>query len=223
MAHYKIVSKQQRLQRHKRCMRIAVIVAVAVLLVLVFLGFVVYKRSLTPTLLKIAEAQVQSQSTYAINEAIASVFAEVKYNNLITIEKNAQNQVTLISSDNLNAGSLAATTALLAQQKINLLFEDDLEIPIGTLSGIPLLSNKGPEVCVSVRPIGQVVCKFDSQFLSAGINQTLHRIFLNVQSEIELILPTQHTLIQISLPVLVCETLIVGEVPQTYLQGALFG
>ena len=128
---------------------------------------------------------------------------------------------TPISANSAVVNTLAHTTAILSQKKINEIQSFDVNIPLGTLSGIPLLSEKGPTVNVVVSPIGNVSCNFTSMFESAGINQTLHRIYINVQSKVDLIMPTSHVEVETTTPILVCESLIIGKVPDTFLQGGL--
>ncbi len=70
-------------------------------------------------------------------------------------------------------------------------------------------------------PVGTVNCSFVSTFEAAGINQTLHRVYINVESVVDLIIPTAHTQVVTTTPVLLCESIIIGKVQQTYLQGGL--
>ncbi len=223
MLHYVVMDRTLKSKKRKKRLRIMICSLTLLFVIAISIATSVYKRSMTPTILKIAEVQVQSQSTYAINEAIVAVFSDVNYDTLVNVEKNAQNDVVLISANSVNVNSLARDTALLTQSKINSLFDSDIEIPIGTLSGIPLLSERGPNVYIEVAPVGVVNCLFESKFETAGINQTLHRIYLNVFGKVDLIVPTMHKTIDVCVPVLICETVIVGKVPETFLHGTLFG
>lgn len=223
MSHYVVVNRELKRQKHKKRLRIACLCLFLLVAASIAVAIFVYRRSMTPTILDIAEAQVQSQATFAINEAVSSALEGVFYDNLINIEKNTQNEVTLLTANSAKVNTLARSTAMLTQSKINALFQDDIEIPLGTLSGIPLLSERGPNVYIQVSPIGTANCIFLSKFETAGINQTLHRIYLNVTSKVDLIVPTMHKTVEISVPVLICETVIVGKVPETFLHGTLFG
>lgn len=220
MSHYVIVNQAEKKKRHKKVLKR--ILCAVILLVIIAIGVAlwVYWRSMTPTILDIASVKVQSEATRAINEAVLSVFSgDVNYADMVVVEKNKDNDIVMLSANSSIVNNLARNTSLLTQTKINKLFEEAISIPIGSLSGVPLLNDVGPFVNISVSPIGSVVCTFVSEFVTAGINQTLHRIFLNVESKVDLIVPTMHREIEISTPILVCETVIVGQVPQTFLQG----
>lgn len=222
MSHYVVVNHAEKRKKHKRKIRKALLALLLLIAIVFAVAFGVYRQSMTPTILEIAQVQVQSEATRAINEAIAAVFEHVDYKTLVCVEKNADNEITMLSANSAMVNILARNTSLLTQSKVNSLFQDDIEIPLGTLSGIPLLSERGPIVCVQVSPIGTVNCTFLSKFETAGINQTLHRIYVNVNSKIDLIVPTMHQTVEISTPILICETVIVGKVPDTFLQGNLF-
>lgn len=220
MSAYVVVNRAERQKKRKKAIKKLLISLVFFVVLSIAFAFWMYCRSMTPTILDIAVVRVQSESTRAINEAVLSVFESgVSYSDLVTIEKNTDNEVVLLTANSVLSNSLARNTSLLVQAKINKLFENSIEIPIGTLSGVPLLNEMGPTVCIAVSPVGSVSCSFVSEFASAGINQTLHRIYLNVNSRVDLIVPTLHHTVDICTPILICETVIVGKVPQTFLQG----
>ena len=103
------------------------------------------------------------------------------------------------------------------KQKLNENTQIGIKIPIGSLSGIGFLSGRGNNVNFAINPIGSVVCNFYTSFTSAGINQTSHKIFVSLQSNISLILPFKNEILQNKLDYLISESLIVGKIPNTYL------
>lgn len=222
MSSYVVVNHaEKRKKRKKLCRRF---IAVFLLLLLCALGIAMwmYWKSMTPTILDIVEVRVRSEATQAANEAVLAVFnGGVKYSDIVAVERNAQNEIVMLSANQVTVNELARDTSLVTQSKIAALFDKSIDIPFGTLTGIPLLSDVGPNVSISVSPIGSVTCKFVSDFESAGINQTLHRIYLQVESQVDVIVPTMHKVLKINTPILLCETVIVGKIPDTYLQGGL--
>ena len=188
----------------------------------IFLAMWIYWRSMSPTILDIAQTRLKAETTMAVNEAVCVILSDVNsYSDFFTIEKNSQDDIVMISANSALVNTFARNTALLSQKKISELKSFNIDIPIGSLSGIPLLSEKGPTVDVIVSPIGNVSCTFKSVFETAGINQTLHRIYVDVCSNVDLIMPTSHVEVQTITPILLSESLIVGKVPDTFLQGGL--
>lgn len=222
MSCYVVVNHaEKRKKRKKLCRKL---VAVFLVLIVCTLGIAawVYWKSMTPTILDIVEVRVRSEATRAANEAVVAVFdGGVKYTDIVAVERNAQNEIVMLAANQVMVNELARDTSLLTQSKIETLFDTAIDIPFGTLTGIPLLSEVGPNVSIAVSPVGAVTCKFVSHFESAGINQTLHRIYLQVDSQVDVIVPSMHKVLEISTPVLVCETVIVGKIPDTYLQGGV--
>lgn len=218
---YVVVDKAAKLKRRRKIVQKIVAIFTAMVIVALAIALWVYWKSMTPTILDIAQVQVKAQTTQAVNEAVLSVLQGVDYADFVTVEKNSQNEVVLITANSNSVNQLARNASIVTQGKINTLFQQAISIPLGTLSGIPLLSQLGPDVNIVIDPVGTVQCSFVSHFETAGINQTLHRIYLNVSSTVDVIIPSSHQVVQIDTPILVCETVIVGKVPDTFLQGGL--
>ena len=83
-------------------------------------------------------------------------------------------------------------------------------------AGFALAACMGVSLLVNV-PVGTVSAEFRSDFSQAGVNQTLHRIELEVAVPVTLILPGGQTELTVETGLLVAETVIVGAVPDTYL------
>ncbi len=222
MYRYAVVNAKAK-QTKKRKILNKIIIAVFLLLVIaVSLAIWIYWKSMTPTILDVAETRIKSETARVVNEAVCLALSEhTDYSELVNIEKNTDNEIIMISANSSLVNTLARNTAMLSQKKINELASFDVNIPLGTLSGIPLFAEKGPKINIVVSPIGVVNCNFTSSFETAGINQTLHRIYINVLSKVDIIIPTAHTTVETSTPILICESVIIGKVPQTFLQGGL--
>lgn len=222
MARYSVVNNGTNKTKKRKKTRRIVIILVVIIVCLVVFAFFFYRRLVTPIILDIAQTRLQSETTLALNEAISNVLSSgTDYRDFVTVEKNDQNEIVLLSANSAHVNSLAREISIVAQKQINEMRMFEVEIPIGTLTGIPLLSERGSTVEITVTPIGKVSCDFTSDFISAGINQTLHRIFLNVYSRVDLIIPTSHLEVETVTPILVCESVIVGKVPEVFLQSGL--
>ncbi len=222
MAHYSVVSKSlKQKKRRKRTRKLAIILTLTVIFA-ILLALFFYRRSMNPIILDIAQTKLKAETTLAINDAVSIVLADYSdFSQFVNVEKNEQNDIVFLTANSVLVNQLARNTAIITQKRISELGPFEVDIPIGTLSGIPLLSELGETVSVKVSPIGNVGCSFTSTFETAGINQTLHRIYLNVVSRVDLILPTSHTEVETNTPILLCESVIIGKVPDTFLQGGL--
>ena len=200
-----------------------------IILAVIFLVIVVVciytLNSVSPTIVAFSEAKIKSLTTAAVNSAIFEVMLEpISYSDLVSIEKNADGEITLIAANSMIINKLARDMAQSTETYIEKMGEQDVKITIGTLSGSPLLAGKGFKVTIRVLPLGSVKCQFVSEFETAGINQTRHKIYLDVVATISIVLPTSQSIVKTNTPVLVSESIIVGKVPDTYLSaGSIFG
>lgn len=150
----------------------------------------------------------------AVNDAVDS--GRIDYEQLVDFDKDADGHVTALRSNMAAFNRLQASIADDILQRMAEVSSTDLAIPIGTLTGSPLLAGRGPCLRVRMQSVGTATARFDNQFSSAGINQTRHRIILDVDVHVSILLPGLTTYTKVSNEISVAETVIVGGVPQTY-------
>lgn len=192
--------------------------AVAAVLLGGFLFWI--NRRLQPELESLAAAQVSSAVTAAVNDAIAAGIAEenISYDDMVTIETDEHGRVTVLKSNMAQANLLRAHLLAAALQEVSGLAARTFSIPVGNLTKIELLSGKGPAIKVRILSAGSANAVFRNSFTAAGVNQTLHQVILDVDVTVSLLLPGRTLKTAVSIPVCVAETVIVGQVPDTYLQ-----
>lgn len=150
----------------------------------------------------------------AVNDAVDS--GRIDYEHLVDFDKDADGHVTALRSNMAAFNRLQASIADDILQRMAEVSSTDLAIPIGTLTGSPLLAGRGPCLRVRMQSVGTATARFDNQFSSAGINQTRHRIILDVDVHVSILLPGLTTYTKVSNEISVAETVIVGGVPETY-------
>ncbi len=192
---------------------------------LIIMGVIFYfQRNVTRVLISISEATIRSITTVAVNDAIYYTLNDVmRYEDLITIERDAEGNVTSITTDSLKINRIARDTAYLSQENLTKMSAEGIMVPIGALTGIEALAGFGNKINIKIIPISNVECRFVSKFESAGINQTKHSIYLEIVSDISIILPSKSTNLASTIEVLVCESVITGKIPDTYLQASWAG
>ena len=166
-----------------------------------------------------AKAKIEALTTKAVNRAIADIVTAGTYRELTDIRYDERGKITSISANMLQMNGLSSDIVNTSNGFLELFSAQGIAVPLGTFSGLPILTGKGPNVNLRVVPIGSVRCKFDSHFIGQGINQTLHRITLKVQSIVNLIMPLGSRNITAEIEVLVCDSIIVGEVPGIWFPG----
>ena len=219
---YIVVTKSQKVKKRKKVVKIASFVLILLLILSILIVLNTYWKSTLPTLLDITQAKISAQTVLVINQAVTTSFQDTDvFGDLISIQRDNDGNIILLTANSLQANKLARQTAIVSQQRLDQLAKEQIEEPFGTISGIPLFSEMGPEITITVTPIGAVNCTFTSTFESVGINQTLHRMYIQVECKMDLIIPQMHHTMECVVPILVSESIIIGKVPQTYLNGGL--
>ena len=197
----------------------------AAVICLFFIGIVVLlHRNVTNVLKSIAEASMRSITTVDVNDAVYYTLSDkLRYEDLVGIERSDGGEIQAISSNAFQINRIARDTAYMSQENLNKMSEDGVEVPLGALSGVEAWAGFGPKIHLKIIPISNVSCKFVSKFDAAGINQTKHSIYLEIVADISIIMPSGTSNFASLTEVLVCESVLVGKVPETYLQADIFG
>lgn len=199
---------------------------IVIALVAFFLiGIAVFvQTNITHVLISISEASMRSITTVAVNDAIYYTLSDrVRYEDLVTVERDGEGNIQAISSNTFQINRIARDTAYMSQQNLKSMSEDGIEVPLGAFTGMEAWAGFGPRVKIKIIPISNVECRFVSSFEDAGINQTKHSIYLEIVADISIILPSGTSNFASLTEVLVCESVLVGKVPDTYLQADIFG
>lgn len=168
-----------------------------------------------------ASGEIEKMLVKSSNNAVLSL-STVKYDDLIdTTYKDGE--IVSITANSSVINNLANALAIETQRELDLQSTTNLKIPVGTVSGIAFLTGKGFNVTFDVQPIGNVTCSFSTSFTSSGINQTIHKIFVLVNSSAMVVLPFNSQKVSKTIEYLVAECLIVGKVPQTYINVTSLG
>lgn len=187
-------------------------------LLLVMIALVVGGAFLKSLSAEIAVSDACDVTTDEVNRAVRDILAEGDYTGdyFVSFEKNAEGAVTAISCNmsRINTLSTQILDRVIGATETRTL---TVEIPIGNLTGINLLMGRGPKVPVKIIMLSSSRVEFSNDIITAGINQTKHQITLNVVVDIDILIPWGTESAQVVTPVMIADTVIVGQVPDTYL------
>ncbi len=167
---------------------------------------------------QIAVSDASDIVTVQINKAIAQLMGEKDYKSdfFVEFEKNERGELTAISSNMARINSLSSQIldrVIGATDSRTLI----VEIPLGNLTGVSLLMGRGPAVPIRIIALTSSRVEFHNSIVTAGINQTKHQISLEVIVDIDILIPWSTESAQVTTEVLIADTIIVGQVPETYL------
>ena len=168
----------------------------------------------------LARTQVMNVTSDLINDAIARQMetGEIAYDRMVYFEKDLDGRITALKTNMSLVNRLKTDTLNRINDEILALDSDHIGIPIGSLILPELLAGKGPRINVRVLSIRNSEADFESHFSEAGINQTLHQLTMVVRVDVAVLVLGKTETFTVQSEVVVAETVIVGTVPETYLQ-----
>lgn len=193
-------------------------------ILVVFFCFIIwyYTLVLVPIIKTYCTAKINRVTEQALNVAVSNVInTTINYDNIMSINYNQSGEINYITANQYMINTITREIIKDANERIKLLDEDYIKIPIGTLTGIALFSGRGMRVKLSASPVGIIGSSFDSNFISVGINNTLHKIYLTINARVEMNLPLKKQTIDVKQQVLLCESVIVGKVPNVYFNNGM--
>lgn len=205
--------KKYRQKKQKSKLYVLFIIIISILILALCLD-----ARIRPTVRKLATSQAVNLATIAVNNAIENVLEEenVTYDKLVTIKHTIDGSVTSVETNIVKVNTLKSKISKKCANDISKIQNKRLDISVGTLLGNEILASRGPDISLYVDLSGDVTTKIKNKFESAGINQTIHRIYLEITSNVFVVLAGSRMNKEIKTSVCIAETVIVGKVPNAY-------
>ena len=191
---------------------------IIVLLALAMLALALFRAKYNNAIRSLAETQVTNTTSDLINDAIDKQIetGNIQYDRMVYFEKDLDGKITALKTNMSEVNRLKTAILNIINDEILALSTDDLGIPLGSLFLPELLSGKGPAIPVQILSIRNSDASFSSDFSEAGINQTLQQINMHVSVDVTVLVLGKTNSFTVSSQVIVAETIIVGDVPDTY-------
>lgn len=190
------------------------------LFILFFAVFLMLRGKYRDVIRELAEVQVKNTTSDLTNDAIARQIAEgiIQYDRIVYFEKDLDGKITALKTNMGEINRLKTDILNIINDEILSLDTSDIGIPIGSLFFPEFFSGRGPAIPVRILSIRNSDAGFVSDFTHAGINQTLHQLTMEVSVDVAVLVLAQTSSFTITSEVVVAETVIVGDVPGTFLQ-----
>lgn len=220
MPYYVVSKKPPKRAKKKKIKAIAAILT----LILLFTGaFFYFNKQAHEVIDQLTRATISNRLTVKMNAAFDELMASFddEYSSYVHIERNSSGEITLITADMIKINKLMAQYSTIVQSHVSEIEEDDITVPMLAFTGWPLISTLGADIKLDIVAVGDAPCSYRSEFKEMGINQTLHSIYIDVSAKVEIILPIDNIEVECPSSALICESVIVGRVPQFYLQNKI--
>ncbi len=214
LGNKKIINIRKSRESKKKFLAFFILSGV-IISVMLFVSY--FLEAIRPMMIEVSKNEAKVLANDAINDAVISIFAEnLSFEDIYTFEKNGNNDILAVKYNLEKVNLLKSKLSLKIQENIEKTKETRITLPLGTLLGTDILAGMGPKFSVEFMPYGIAQTEFLSEFSDSGINQTRLIINLSVKTSLGLIMPTAKAKIDISQTVPVVQTVIVGDVPESY-------
>ena len=196
-------------------------VRILVLVLLLLVGvLVLFRRQYTGDIVSLAQTQVRNSTSDLINDAINRQIesGNIQYDRIVYFEKDLEGRITALKTNMSEVNRLKTETLNRINEDILAMDADQLGIPLGSLVLPEVFSGRGPGIPVEILSIRNSDASFSSRFTEAGINQTLQQLIMEVSVDVTVLVLGKTDSFTVTSQVVVAETVIVGQVPNTFLQ-----
>lgn len=173
-------------------------------------------KSINPIIDELCLDEAKNIATKIANEQATAVMKKYSYEDFMTVVKDEQENVVMLQANVNTINTISSDIPV----KIVEAFEKDtnsnIHIYIGSILGIKIFSGAGPRITAKIANTGNVETTLKSEFTAQGINQTLHRIYLEINAEVSILTPYDTIKTNIVNQVLIAESIIIGNVPSSY-------
>lgn len=179
---------------------------------------IVIDAQIRPLINKVSTYQGKIIATNMISQSVYDALSsdDFGYETLVKVNKNNDGFVSSIESNMLAINKLQAVIANDVNTQFKNISKETICMTTGTLSGVNFLYGRGSKIIFKLEPVGFVDTKLVSKFTSAGVNQTLHQIILEVNGNVSAVIPGFHTNIEVNANYIIAETIVVGNIPESY-------
>ena len=206
MKKYAAIAKKRRLLRRMLLLGLALGAMILML-----------ERNFKPLVFSLAEARSAAMASQVLYGALAEATEDgVKYDDLMNVHMDEHGRVALLSANTMRMNRLADRAGDAALRRLGNMTSERVSVPLGAALGMTLFAGSGPDIPVSIVPIGSIATEFATEFEACGINQTRHKVYLQLTASIRIVIPTGAKTTQVSANMLVAESIIVGSVPEGF-------
>jgi sporulation protein YunB len=187
------------------------------IIILVIIGSTIsFIISAYPIFKASCETTASSLSVNIINSETTSIMKDYTYDELVIIDKDNNGKINFIQTNSGKINEIMSKIAVRVQDRLDNVPRTEVFINLGSVTGISILKYIGPKFNIELEAAGSIESKLKTEFVSVGINQTLHKVYLDVSTQVGILTPFGTFGNPVETRILLTESVIVGEVPSTY-------
>ena len=188
---------------------------VSIFLVAIITCFSIW-NFVNPIFEKLCQDKAKSLATMITNEETTKIIEKYNYDTFFTIQKDEKGSIQIINANVLRINQVTSDIAVAIQKALDNNEKNKIYIHSGAITGIRFLSGTGPRIPLKIASAGNIDTDLRSEFISQGVNQTLHRVYLNIKTNVSILSSFNTIESSIENQVLIAEHVIIGEIPSNY-------
>ena len=188
---------------------------VSIFLVAIITCFSIW-NFVNPIFEKLCQDKAKSLATMITNEETTKIIEKYNYDTFFTIQKDEKGSIQIINANVLRINQVTSDIAVAIQKALDNNEKNKIYIHSGAITGIRFLSGTGPRIPLKIASVGNIDTDLRSEFISQGVNQTLHRVYLNIKTNVSILSSFKTIESSIENQALIAEHVIIGEIPSNY-------
>lgn len=193
-----------------------IFINVIIVIIVAVITYSIIVNAINPIIEEQCKDNAKNLASKISNEQASVIMNNYKYEDIITIIRDSDGNIKMLQTNIKNVNDIMSDIPLKIIKELEKESNSNISIYLGSLFGIKTLSATGPKIHIKIASIGNVDTKLESQFSAQGINQTLHRIYMNLDCEATILTPYNTIKQKITNQILIAESVIVGNVPDSY-------
>ena len=203
-------SGPEKQKKRKKFIQLIMIIFIA----FTFAYFVL--QAIKPIMEQQCKSMAKSISTKICNAEATEVMKRYQYEDLFIITKDDEGNVKMVGTNVITINEIISDIPIRIQEQLEKSENNNFDIRLGSFLGSNLFAGRGPNINIKMEVVGSLDTDLRSEFTSAGINQTLHRVYLEIKCNVVILTPFETIEDEIFNQVLLAEGVIIGNVPSSY-------
>lgn len=187
-----------------------------IIIIVILIVLLQLLKSIMPTVQTLCENKSKAIALQVTTETVKESTKDIEYDNLMNLYYDDQKKISGLSANATRMNTLSAEISYKIQERLENITEETVTIPIGKILGWSIFSGYGPKLNIKIMPSGNVTADFRTEFVSEGINQTRHTIYIDVSTSVRTVAPFVSENKKFTTSLKIAETIIIGDIPQTY-------
>ncbi len=211
--------RRKKNRKHRKKNALTKLTIIIILITVIFILLYEYiDRQIMPSVIAMSEMKIKTISTTIINEAVNKTLQEANINtdDLVTYYFDNNGDIASCGIDTITINQICADVINNISSSVDTYQEASIPIPIGNVVGTSILANLGPSIAVEVMPYGTATINYDREFRSTGINQINHRIWLTIETTMQIVVPLATEKVNVVQHVTLVDRILSGDVPPNY-------